>query len=94
MKKDPTWNDDYTSIMEPKYGLDDHYEYSTDPYLGKVMKKIHPFCKLMINNMDDLTVYDIIGKLFSGEYPGVVGKMWSKICGFTFKSIDSSLPIL
>lgn len=93
--KDNTVLDDYyTSIMEPKYALADEYKYNDDPHLGKVMTKISPFCKLMIKTMDDLTLYDIIGKLDSGEYPGVVGKMWSRICGFTFRSIYSSLPPL
>ena len=67
------------------------YKFDNDPQLGGAVDgKVKPFCKL-VKGMDVPQEKDIVGDFSSPDYPGLVGRKWSRLCGFTFKSKDGQL---
>lgn len=61
------------------------YKFDETPDLGGVVSSIKPFCKLL-KTMPVPTEKDIVGDFYDPKYPGLAGRKWSRLCGFTFKS--------
>lgn len=65
------------------------YKFDDEETLGKAVQSMKAFCKLM-KNMDIPTEDYIVGDFARpNEYPGLAGKKWSRLCGFTFKSAEN-----
>ena len=63
-----------------------NYKFADDDQLGKVVSAVRPFCKLT-KEMPIPTEKDIVGDFNDpNKYPGLAGRKWSRLCGFTFKS--------
>lgn len=61
------------------------YQFYDEPSLGKVVLNVKPFSKLT-KNMDVPQEKDIVGDFADPvRYPGLAGRKWSRLCGFTFK---------
>lgn len=68
-----------------------NYIFDEDPQLGKVVKEVKPFCKLT-KKSNDITEKYIVGDYADfNRYPGLAGKKWSRLCGFTFKSVNGGI---
>ena len=64
------------------------FKYKEEPDLGKVVKSTKPFCKLT-KGMDVPSERFVLGDFnYLLEYPGLAGKKWSRLCGFTFTAND------
>ena len=62
------------------------YIFDEEDSLGKAVQDVKPFCKLTMN-MDIPTEKQIVGDFADPvTYPGLAGRKWSRLCGFTFKS--------
>lgn len=62
------------------------YNFEKEYDLGQVIEKVVPFCKLDIGMEIPPEIY-VTGSFNDlVNYPGLVGKKWSRLCGFTFKS--------
>lgn len=59
--------------------------------LGKSVKDVKLFCKLT-KNMEVPDEKTIVGDFTDPDrYPGLAGRKWSRLCGFTFKSLDNQV---
>ena len=67
------------------------YVFDDEPDLGKVVAGVKPFCKLN-KKMDIPDWKDIVGDFNDKSKPGMVGKKFSRLCGFSFRSTDPNLP--
>ena len=64
------------------------YKFDDEEDLGKAVQSVKPFCKLY-KQMKDVTEKYIVGDYADfDKYPGLAGKKWSRLCGFTFKDLD------
>lgn len=64
--------------------------YETDG-LGTAVQNVKPFCKLL-KQMGIPDEKYIVGDYAQPEkFPGLAGRKWSRLCGFTFKSKDGQL---
>ena len=64
------------------------YKFFDEVDLGKAVDgNFKPFCKLT-KKMDVPQERDIVGDFSDANYPGLAGKKWSRLCGFTFKGKD------
>lgn len=62
------------------------YIFDDEASLGQAVDSVKPFCKLT-KQMDIPTEKQIVGDYADfSRYPGLAGKKWSRLCGFTFKS--------
>ena len=62
------------------------YQFDDEETLGKAIESAKPFCKLT-KKMDVPEEKYIVGDFEDfDKYPGLVGRKWSRLCGFTFKS--------
>lgn len=67
------------------------YKFDDEDSLGKAVQSVKPFCKLT-KKMDMPDEKTIVGDFAQPEkYPGLAGKKWSRLCGFTFKAKDGRL---
>lgn len=67
------------------------YKFDEEPDLGKVVKGKKLWSKLT-KNMDVPTFKDIVGDFTDAKYPGLAGRKWSRLCGFSFRSaIDGTV---
>ena len=65
-----------------------YYKFDDEQMLGKAVSEVKPFSKLN-KKMDIPTEKDIVGDFANMmAYPGLAGKKWSRLCGFTFKTND------
>ena len=67
------------------------YIFDDEENLGKVVSGVKPFCKLN-KKMDIPDWKDIVGDFNDKSKPGMVGKKFSRLCGFSFRPKDPSLP--
>ena len=66
------------------------YRFDDEEILGKAVQSVKPFCKLT-KKMDVPEEKYIVGDFGDFEkYPGLAGRKWSRLCGFTFKSKNGS----
>lgn len=66
-------------------------EFKNSVDLGKSVKDVKLFCKLT-KTMEVPTEKDIVGDFANpDQYPGLAGCKWSRLCGFTFKSLDNTM---
>ena len=64
--------------------------YETDG-LGTAVQNVKPFCKLL-KQMGIPEEKYIVGDYAQPEkFPGLAGRKWSRLCGFTFKGKDGQL---
>ena len=62
------------------------YQFDDEETLGKAIESAKPFCKLT-KKMDVPEEKYIVGDFEDfDKYPGLAGRKWSRLCGFTFKS--------
>ena len=67
------------------------YTFDNEPTLGKAVIQMRPFCKLT-KKMDVPQEKDIVGDFADpAKYPGLAGRKWSKLCGFTFKANNGEI---
>ena len=60
------------------------YKFDDEETLGKAVKKVMPFSKLH-KSMDVPSFEYIVGDFaLPKKFPGLAGKKWSRLCGFTF----------
>ena len=65
-----------------------YYKFDDEEMLGKAVSEVKPFSKLN-KKMDIPIEKDIVGDFANMmAYPGLAGKKWSRLCGFTFKTND------
>ena len=66
------------------------YQFDNEETLGKAIESVKPFCKLT-KKMDIPEEKYIVGDFEDFDtYPGLAGRKWSRLCGFTFKSKNGS----
>ena len=67
------------------------YKFDDEEALGKVVQTMKPFCKLT-KQMDVPDEKSIVGDFAQPvKYPGLAGKKWSRLCGFTFQTKDGQI---
>lgn len=66
------------------------YIFDEDPELGGVVNKMKPFNKLW-SAMPRPTEKYVVGDFTDPNMPGLAGKKWSRLCGFTFKMKNGSI---
>ena len=67
------------------------YKFNSLKSLGKAVKAFKPFCKLT-KQMAVPTEKYIVGDFADPDkFPGLAGKKWSRLCGFTFESLNGQL---
>lgn len=67
------------------------YPFEEQPGLGAEVLKVKPFCKLT-KQMDIPIWQDIVGDFKDKDMPGLAGKKFSRLCGFTFKTNKKDAP--
>lgn len=65
------------------------FKFDEEPDLGKVVKDVKPFCMLTRDMPVPPEKYIIGDYLNIRQFPGLAGRKWSKLCGFTFTSNDN-----
>lgn len=69
----------------------DAMKFDGQPGLGAEVSKVKPFCKLT-KDMDVPSYEDVVGVFADKTKPGLVGKKWSRLCGFTFETNSKTAP--
>ena len=66
-------------------------KFDGQPGLGAEVSNVKPFCKLT-KNMDVPAYEDVVGVFTDKNKPGLAGKKFSRLCGFTFKTNSKIAP--
>jgi len=66
-------------------------KFKDTPGLGAEVEYVKPFCKLT-KNMSIPTWQDIVGDFADRSKPGLAGRKFSRLCGFTFKTKNPNAP--
>ena len=69
----------------------DTIEFEKNPTLGGVVSAVKPF-SMLTKNMQIPTYEYIVGDYTDAATPGLAGKKYSKLCGFTFTSSYPKAP--
>lgn len=66
-------------------------KFENAPGLGAEVEYVKPFCKLT-KKMDIPVWQDIVGDFADKTKPGLAGRKFSRLCGFTFKTKKADAP--